>query len=289
MVARMTTWRERLGPPWYGIGGATMRALEVHEARVHSAAPGREPLDLGDAVALFDAADEEPFFNRVAAIRWPTDAAAFEQRLDQVMGLFAARDRQPYLWLAPGFNTPGDLPDRLGARGFADLGGGLSMLLVRDPRDARPRTIPPGTTVERVTTALPDEGRRAVRDAADVIAEAFAVTGHRRPAIEAELFAGLSLPEVDLRLVRQEGQAVAVGRRHGFDGISYLSAIGVRPAWQGDGLGELVTRALLRGAIVDGHELIHLGVHTSNGRARALYERMGFAILGARAPDYLLR
>jgi ribosomal protein S18 acetylase RimI-like enzyme len=285
----MTTWRERLGPPWYGIGDATMRALEVHEARVHSVAPGRELLDLGDAVALFDAADEEPFFNRVAAIRWPVDAAAFEQRLDEIMGLFAARDRQPYLWLAPGFNTPGDLPDRLSARGFAELGGGLSMLLVRDPPDARPRTIPQGISVERVTAALPDEGRRAVHDAADVIAEAFAVTGHRHPAIEAELLAGLSIPEVDLRLVRQDGQPVAVGRRHGFDRMSYLSAIGVRPAWQGGGLGELVTRALLQGAIADGHDLVHLDVHTSNGRARALYERMGFAIIGARAPDYLLR
>ncbi len=71
----MTAWRERLGPPWYGVDGTTMRALEVHEAWVHATAPGRELVDLGDAVAVFDSGDRDPFFNRVAAIRWPDEPA----------------------------------------------------------------------------------------------------------------------------------------------------------------------------------------------------------------------
>ncbi len=286
----MTAWRERLGPPWYGVDGPTMRALEVHETRAHAAAPGREMVDLGDAVAVFDAGDRDPFFNRVAAIRWPDEPVRVERRLDEIADVFAARDRQPYLWLAPGYNTPGDLADRLVERGFADLGGGLSMLLVRDPRDDRPRVIPAGATVERVTaTAPPDGGRAAALEAARVITQAFGVTGHRRQALEAELLAGLALPEVEVRIVRIDGEPVAVGRRHAFDGMSYLSAIGVRPDWQGGRLGELVTRSLVDAALADGHELIHLGVHASNGPARAMYRRLGFAVLGGRGADFLLR
>ena len=54
------------------IDPATMRRLILHETQVH-AMPGRDVRDLGDAILLHDPIDPEPFWNRLAAIRWPAD------------------------------------------------------------------------------------------------------------------------------------------------------------------------------------------------------------------------
>jgi GNAT superfamily N-acetyltransferase len=284
----MAGWRERSGAPWYGVDEALLRRLEIHETRVHALGPGRELVDLGDALALFDPRDPDPFFNRVAAVRWPDDPEAFRARVDDVVRLFAARQRQPHVWVAAGFRRPPDIAERLEARGFVDLGGGLTMLLVRDPGDRPSRPLPPGCAIERIG---PGDARRGARDAVDaatVVAEAFGVSADRLPALRAEIQTGLDDPLIDVRLVRSDGEPVAVGRRHGLDGISYLSAIGVRRGWQGRGLGEAVTRALVDGARDAGHEFVYLGVYPHNERARELYARLGFAILGGPAPDLIL-
>jgi ribosomal protein S18 acetylase RimI-like enzyme len=284
----MAGWRERFGAPWYGVDEALLRRLEVHETRVHALGPGRELVDLGDALALFDLDDPDPFFNRIGAIRWPDDPLAFEARVDEVVRLFASRERQPYIWLGPGFRHPRDIVDRLRRRGFADLHGGLVLLLVRDPGRQPSRSAPSGAVIERIGPGGAGRRARDARDAATVVAEAFGVSADRVPALRAEIVAGLDDPLIDVRLVRSDDAPVAVGRRHGFDGMSYLSAIGVRRGWQGRGLGEAVTRALIDGAREAGHELVYLGVYPHNERALELYERLGFAILGGPAPDLIL-
>jgi ribosomal protein S18 acetylase RimI-like enzyme len=284
----MAGWRERSDAPWYGVDEALLRTLEAHETRVHALGPGRELVDLGDALALFDPRDPDPFFNRVAAVRWPDDPEAFMARVDEVVRLFEARQRQPHVWVAPGFRRPPDIAERLEARGFVDLGGGLIMLLVRDPGDRPSHPLPPGCAIARIGPGGAQGRARDARDAASVVAEVFGVSADRVPALRAEILAGLDDPLIDVRLVRADGEPVAVGRRHGFDAISYLSAIGVRRGWQGRGLGEAVTRALIDGADAAGHELVYLGVYPHNERARELYERLGFAILGGPAPDLIL-
>ncbi|HVL54569.1 MAG TPA: hypothetical protein VM344_09965, partial [Vitreimonas sp.] len=108
--------------------------LERHETRVHSL-PGREMRELGDAVLLYDRADREPFWNRVGAVRWPDDAAAFDRRLAETIVLFATLDRTPHIWPRPAFNEPADLTARLLANGWHDVGGGLLMVL-NDPQVA---------------------------------------------------------------------------------------------------------------------------------------------------------
>ncbi len=278
----------QLDPPWYGVDAPTMRALEAHEARVHASAGGRELIDLGDAIAVFDEDDRDPFYNRLSAVRWPDKPAEFDRRLESAFELFSARDRDPYLWLAPGFNTPADLGGRLVERGFHELGGGLTMILVRRPSDLPPRLTVEGLTIARLTPTLGRDGRGAALDAARLMIEAFEVESPRIPAIEAEVVAGLDRPEVDVRLARVNGEPVGVGRRHSYGGMSYLSAIGVRPGWRGHGIGEMVTRALVAAALAEGDRLIHLGVYAFNTPALTIYERVGFAVLGGPAPDYLL-
>ena len=69
--------------------------------------------------------------------------------------------------------------------------------------------------------------------------------------------------------------------------MSYLSAIGVGVAYQGLGLGEAITRALVEEALGIGHDLIYLGVYADNDRAIRMYQRVGFATLGGPAAEFL--
>jgi hypothetical protein len=157
----MDTWRERYGPPWYGVDAELLHRLEIHETRVDALGPGRELVDLGDALGVFDPVDPDPFFNRLAAIRWPDDPDAFASRLDAAIRQFVARNRQPYVWLAPGFLQPEDIADRLRARRFTNLEGGLVMVLVRDPRVVPARPLPVGTVIGRIGRDAPDHGGSA--------------------------------------------------------------------------------------------------------------------------------
>ena len=285
----MTAWREHLGPPWYGVDDATLRTLEIHEARVDALGPSRELVDLGDALALFDGDDPDPFFNRLGAIRWPTERTAFDARIEAVLRLFEARQRQPYLWLPAGFVSPPDLPERLRSRGFVEVGGGARLMLhVRDPRAGAIRPLPPGASLERLSADGPGAAATEARAAAAIVAKAFGVGADRSRSLSLEIAADLQDPTADVRLIRVDGVPAAVGRRHGVDGMSYLSAIGVRADYQGLGLGEAVTRALVEEALAAGHELIYLGVYAENERATRMYRRVGFANLGGIAAEYLL-
>lgn len=274
--------------PLHGVDAATMRFLDLHEARSH-ALGGREVRDIGNGVLLHDPVDPEPFWNRLAAIRWPDDEAGFDRRLRDVLEMFASIARQPHIWLAPAHNAPVDVASRLVDRGFVDLGGGYLMVLVDPTATRRGMAEPgPGVTLERV-----EGGRRPAsdftEDATFVLGEAFDVPAGRRSPIESELIRSMRSPALTTYLARVDGAPAAVAKRATFEGASYLASIGVHPAWQGRGLGGLVTAAAVRDAVEAGSQWTYLGVFTDNDRARTLYERLGFAIVGGRAADLLLR
>lgn len=283
----MTPPPDAPGPPWYGVDAELLRCFEVHETWVHSLGEGREVVDLGDALGLFDGLDPDPFYNRVGAVRWPGDPAAFAERLAAVLELFEARRRQPYVWLPPaGAVSPPELAERLVAAGFVEVGdGAIEMVLTSDPRGTPARLLSDGATMRRLE---PGSRRRSdVAAAAGVIAEAFAIGADRRAPLEAEIERSLDDPAIDVRLVTIAGEPVAVGRRHDGGDLSYLSAIGVRRPWQGRGLGAAVTRALVDAALDAGRRWVYLGVYTDNAAARSLYEQVGFAALGGPALEFL--
>ncbi len=276
------------GPrPWLGLSPETLRFLEVHPARAISI-PGRAWRDFGDSVMLFSASEKEPFFNRLTAVRWPEDPGEFDARLTQAIELFEALDRKPYFWLIPELSTPADVVARLATNGFVDQGGGYDMVLLRDP-DGRPEVaLPAGAVLEHWNN--PSEADRpALAEAlALVISESFHIPDVRRANLVAEIGLTLQQPYFHAYVIRINGEAVATGERYSFDGASYISSIGTRPAWRGRGLGEIVTRALARDSITAGLDLVYLGVYADNGRAIRLYERLGFGVLGARSSDMLL-
>jgi ribosomal protein S18 acetylase RimI-like enzyme len=264
--------------------------LERHETQVH-ALPGREIRDLGDALLLCDPRDREPFWNRLAALRWPDEPRAFDRRLAETLALFATLDRIPHVWPRPAFNEPPDLADRLIANGWEDVGGGLLMVLA-DPAPSASVAgdrLPPGITVEQLDGL---EGRAVARAAADVarvLAESFDVDPARAVAIEVETIGMWERHETHAYLARVDGEPAAVAKRTTFGGASYLSSIGTRPAFRGRGLGRIVTAVASADAAASGEGWTYLGVYAENTTAVRLYHGLGYETIGDSTPDLLLR
>jgi ribosomal protein S18 acetylase RimI-like enzyme len=268
-----------------GLDVDALAALERHEARVHAFA-GRSLRDLGDAVLVSDPINREPFWNRVSAVRWPSDTAGFDRRLDELVTLFATLDRLPHIWPRAVLNEPVDLVDRLVANGFIDLGGGHQMVLADRDRIAGSTTLPRGVTVERLHRLPPDERAEPASAIARLSAEAFGILD-RGEAIEREAASLFDRPEVHALLLRVDGEPAAVAKRATFDGASYLSSIGTATAFRGRGLGRLVTALATADSLADGSRWVHLGVFAENHAAITLYRSLGFATLGEPAPDLI--
>lgn len=275
--------RTTVDAPWHGIDDATMRFLELHETLSH-AMGGRTFRDLGDCIMLTSESEGDPFYNRVGAIRWPEGAGAFDRRVAEVIALFGSMDRRPNVWASVGFNTPSDLADRLVSLGFVAQEGGHVMVLVREP--VRPR-VAPRLAVERLdgATAVPPA---RVDEIAGLLVAAFGVDPERERAIAADTARAFESPAFHVALIREEGAAVAVGKRYTFDGASYLSSIGTRPEAWGRGYGSLLTTVLTTDALDGDSAFVHLGVHARNARAIDVYRRVGFEPVGGLAIDYLL-
>jgi ribosomal protein S18 acetylase RimI-like enzyme len=270
------------------IDDALARRLVLHEARVQQA-PGRELRDLGDAWLLHDPFDAEPFWNRLLAPAWPEEPGAFDRRLDEAITHFATLGRLPHIRPLPLGNRPVDFGARLVASGFMALGTDRRMVLV----DARPSlelaqrgpTVP-GARVVRSPRAIGlDQFAAAV---SLVLAESFSVERRRVAALEADAIGCGSRPECAMVLVEVHGEPVAAVRRVTVDGGTYLSSIGTRPSWQGQGHAALVTATAVADALAAGSAFVHLAVEVENERATRLYGRLGFAVVGEPVPDLLL-
>jgi ribosomal protein S18 acetylase RimI-like enzyme len=273
--------------PWFGLDDDQMRFLEAHQARA-LAIPGRGWRDFGDAVMLFSASEKDPFFNRLVAVRWPADPAAFDARLREACELFAALERRPHLWVIPGLSRPDDLTARLVANGFADEGGGYDMVLVREPLRP-PRPLPAGAVLERWHASTEAEIPDRAEALATVVGESFEVPPARHANLVREIGLTLTRPDFHAYVIKIDGQPVATGQRYTFDGASYLSSIGTRPAWREMGLGAHISQHLAADSLAEGVGLIYLGVYADNSPAIRLYQRLGFDILGGRSADMLAR
>lgn len=272
------------------VDDATVRAMELHETRAH-AVPRREVRELAHAVVLFDPADPDPFWNRMTSVRWPDDAAGFDLRLAEALVLFAGLDRVPHIWPSPAHGRPEDLPARLEAHGFRDVGGGHLMVLVEPGAcgPLRPWEVPAAVTV-RAIRGPADAGPSDADDVGTVLAQSFGALPGREADLADDLRASLDDPRVAFVLVRVDGEPAAAAKATTFDGMTYVSSVGTRTVFRGRGLAGFATRAAVaaaapRGGGVPG--IVYLGVYSGNVPALRLYERLGFASIG-EAPDMLL-
>ena len=241
---------------------------------------------MGDAVLLFSSAEKEPFFNRLTAVRWPSDPAAFDRRLTEACELFGALDRKPYMWVIPGLSTPDDMVGRLVANGFIDQGGGYDMVLTEEP-PARPAELPRGAVLEHWHALPQDQIPPRALSLAVVIGESFGIPPDRHANLAREIGLTMARPDFHAYLVSIDGEPVATGERYTFDGASYLSSIGTRPAWRGRGLARAITQTLAADSRAAGVDLVYLAVYAENSGAMRLYRNLGFSVVGPRSADML--
>jgi len=268
------------------IDAAAMLALERHETDSH-AIPSREVRDLGDALVLYDARDPDPFWNRMARVRWPSDPAAFDRRLTEAMALFVVLGRRPHVWPSPVHAEPADLAERLASNGFRDVGGGHLMVL-SDPESCGPvgpGDAGPGVTLQAVRRAA-DAAPADPDEMAGVLAESFGALPVRAAELAADLRLTLDDPRVVLAIARVDGEPASVAKATSFDGHTYISSVGTRPQFRGRGLAALVTRHVLSAASAGDARTVYLGVFSGNRPALRVYERLGFASIG-ESPDLL--
>lgn len=280
--------------------------LVLHEARAQQT-PSRELRDLGDGWLFHDSSDAEPFWNRLIAPRWPREARAFDRRLDEVITLFATLARLPHVRPLPVGCEPPDLAARLRAAGFQSMGADRRMLLVEPDRiedqvgaaEARVAAAFGGAAVSVTRQAIDlargpagrrwGERRRWAAEASVVLTDAFGVDAVRRLALENDVLACVSRPGCAMLLLRVDGEPAAIARRATTPEGSYLSSIGTRPRFRRAGLGSLATALVVRDALEEGSQVVHLAVEVDNVAGQRLYEALGFAIVGEPAPDLLLR
>ena len=271
--------------PAAGIDDALGRRLAMHEAAVH-ARNGRSLRDLGYGYLLHDAADPEPFWNRLVAPVWPTDPRAFDRQIDDLITLFASLGRLPHVRTLP--FEPGDPAERLQAAGFRPVGYDRAMVLTDSgPVRAIARTRPsrPGLRLERVGTG-PASG---AMDVARVLVEAFDVESDRIPALAAESLAAARRPGGATLLLFADVRPVAAVRRVTHEGVTYLSSIGTVPALRRLGYATLLTAITIAEALDEGTTLVHLLADATADGATRLYERLGFSAVGEPIADLLLR
>jgi ribosomal protein S18 acetylase RimI-like enzyme len=269
------------------IDDTTMRALERHETSAH-AIPRREVRDLGHAVVLHDPRDADPFWNRMASVRWPDDEEGFDGRLAEALALFAVLGRRPHVWPSPAHSRPVDLAARLEQNGFSAFGAGHVMVL-DDPAGSPPvRATEPGRGVTLHAIRTPaDAGATDCDELGVVLAESFGAPPGRAEQLAADLRVTLEDSRVVLVLVRVDGEPAACAKATTFDGYSYLSSIGTRSAFRGRGLAALATRHAMAVAGASEKGRAYLGVFSDNEPALRLYTRLGFASVG-ESPDMLL-
>lgn len=146
----------------------------------------------------------------------------------------------------------------------------------------------------QVTEAV--RGSRDIDEAAQIWAEATAARdgsqdvaglGVSRPLIEALLDRSADA----FVLVATSGDGTVVGfaavEPAAEAGRAEVSYLGVRPGSWGHGVGELILRELRVRLAAGGYRGAQLLVYADNGRAVALYERLGWRAAGAPAPHPL--
>jgi ribosomal protein S18 acetylase RimI-like enzyme len=269
------------------VDDATMRALERHETFAHSI-PHREVRDLGHALVLHDPRDADPFWNRMASVRWPSDELGFNTRFAEMLALFTVLGRRPHLWPSPAHSEPHDLARRLLDVGFRDIGGGHLMVLA-DPAGSppvRPGELRRGVTLQAIRTPL-DGGPEECAAMGIVLAESFGSAPARAVELADDLRRTLDDPRVVLALVRVDGEPAAAAKATTFDGLTYLSSIGTRNAFRGRGLAGIATRHAIVNSGPQRPGSAYLGVFSGNEPALRLYTRLGFASVG-ESPDLLL-
>lgn len=195
-----------------------------------------------------------------------------DSRIDELFAHYRRR-QMPFVWIVHPTASPGDLAERLSARGLeeAESCPGMSMPLSQlPPRSA----MPAGTTLTEITDA---------RDA-DAVLELVAWRWNVPAGARAQLAAvtrafaiGLPGSAVRVWLALHDGVPVAKIIMQRVAEVAGLYGVATKPEARGQGLARTLTLHALHEARASGctRAVLH-----STPMAQALYERLGFRTYG---------
>jgi ribosomal protein S18 acetylase RimI-like enzyme len=127
---------------------------------------------------------------------------------------------------------------------------------------------PPAAAEDRVVRLGPyDE-----TEITDLLDRAHATSTTRPGDTRVRAWYGIRAPAVS---GSQPGRLLACGGDRSRGGVGFLAGLTVDPAAQGGGLGTSLTAAMTR-RLLSAYGCVALGVMADNGRAIAIYERLGF-------------
>ena len=256
----MTAFLEDTSPP------AMAPAIEANAAAQYAllARLLDAELDDGPAALWFITGIDFSLFNGVMRARFTPDEA--DACIDALLARFAARD-VPMVWHVGPHSLPGDLGERLEARGFFASEGAPGMAVALETLVRRP--LPRGLTIAPVTNEADfahwlrvlDVGFGLRTIARDSIARA-----SRRDGFG---------PDAGMRhyLGRLEGEPIATCTLFPGAGVAGIYNVATLPAVRRLGVGAAITLLPLLDARAAGY---HVGILQSTPMGYGVYRRLGF-------------
>jgi GNAT superfamily N-acetyltransferase len=271
---------------------APARALSVDELRAAFVAnlfdlfrsmaglPGAE-LDESETLSRHCAFPVNPMFRGV----WQAsiDADALDERVEETIAWFRARESDFFFWWVDPASTPVDLGQRLEARGFTaweeDAPGMATEL--DDLRYDLISRVPPGYTQERVT----DEP--GLRDFREAFVRGFEVPAWAGQAwYDATLSFGIIGAPWTCYVGRLDGEPVASNMLFCGAGVASVFGVATVESARGRGIGASITLAAYDDARRAGYRY---GVLFGTELGVPVYHRIGFSDVDATVSRYLWR
>lgn len=206
-----------------------------------------------------------------AVIRFSASDAG-DSRIDELFAHYRRR-QMPFVWIVHPSASPGDLAERLRARGLeeAEACPGMSMTLDRLP----PRSpMPDGTALTEITDA------RDADSVLELVAWRWNVPADARAQLAGVTRAfGIGLPGSAVRVwvALRDGAPVAKIIMQRVQEVAGIYGVATKPEARGQGLARTLTLHALHEARDSGctRAVLH-----STPMAQALYERLGFRTYG---------
>lgn len=249
----------------------------------------------GGGVGRHHSFPTNPMFKGAWRMRLDTETA--DRAIDDTIAWFAARKAPYFFWWSDDETTPGDLGERLRARGFIDMEGaqqelakGIVQTAAGAPVMAMPlgaadpgvlTRVPPGfEIVPAATTAHLDDFKR-------VFVETYQIPDWAGQAwVDATLAHGIERCPWHIYVGYLDGKPVATNMLVPGGGVASVYAVATVPSVQRKGIGAAITLKPLLDARDMGYKW---AVLFASEEGYPVYRRLGFADTGMHINRYMWR
>jgi GNAT superfamily N-acetyltransferase len=230
---------------------------------------------------------------------WKTrlSEANSDAAIDETLAWFREQNTPFIFWWTSNFTTPGDLGERLMARGMlsyeaqqetfapgirsTDVGAPGMVADLHRMNEAILTQTPPNFEIEIA------QDQSALDDFKRVFIEGYGVPEWAAQAwVDATLAVGIGKTPWTIYVGRLDGEPVAITMLFNGAGVASVYAVATSPAARGKGIGAAITLKPLLDARDQGY---HYGVLFASEMGVPVYERIGFRLAPIRINRYLWR